>query len=433
MINHTIRLDIDIALFQSALSDRILASPMIGLPQLIISIITEQFVKQLRTLTASGEILRFKTNFIPSSSGSPDAHLPAKRWPPQPSRIQLPRFLKNMPHNSIIDLGMFEFTVTTSNDSPAIHFENPINLFCSKPLVIKQKSLKTITRYTVRIGYWEPIGLRTNIFTAITNAFNSSCECRPDYLSAYIDGVWQWDIRFICKICGKSYFCDCFKPALEKHYLKAIQVKNQYSEDAWPHKFIATYQKSQFKRNICHLCRDIHSDLRYCHPMYGSNTKVHYGPYIKKLSIEKDIDEAEAENEIRDILGIPRINEGWVSETELLNIVRRILPDNEVIHQASPKWLGRQRLDIFIPELLLAIEYQGLQHYQPVTYFGGEDGFNKTKERDTLKAKLCTANDVVLVTFRYDEQITTDLVSTRLRESMGKFVKSPQTRLRGKC
>ena len=163
--------------------------------------------------------------------------------------------------------------------------------------------------------------------------------------------------------------------------------------------------------------------------MYGSNTKVHYGPYIKKLSIEKDIDESEAENEIRDILGIPRINEGWVSETELLNIVRRILPDNEVVHQATPKWLGRQRLDIFVPELQLAIEYQGLQHYQPVKYFGVEDGFNKTRERDALKTNLCTANDITLVTFRYDEQITTDLVRARLREPMVKFVKFPQTPL----
>ncbi|NIM04544.1 MAG: hypothetical protein GTN65_02750, partial [Armatimonadetes bacterium] len=92
------------------------------------------------------------------------------------------------------------------------------------------------------------------------------------------------------------------------------------------------------------------------------------------------ISRREAENEIRNVLGIPGIGEGWISEVELLNMVREILPEEEVVHQASPEWLGSQRLDIFIPSLRIAIEYQGRQHYEPVPFFGGDEGFRKTRE-----------------------------------------------------
>ena len=88
--------------------------------------------------------------------------------------------------------------------------------------------------------------------------------------------------------------------------------------------------------------------------------------------MEKNIGIRDAENEIRELVGIPRIGEGWLSEANLLKIVRDIFPHEDVFHQASPKWLGKQRLDIYIPTFKVAIEYQGKQHYEPVEYFGGE-------------------------------------------------------------
>jgi hypothetical protein len=268
------------------------------------------------------------------------------------------------------------------------------------------------------MGYWGHIGLPVEVLTSIGDDLVPSCQCHPDYLAAYIDGVWNWTIRFICKVCGKSYFCECFRTALERHYLKAVEEKNPYTESDWAHKFIAAYEKSQFRKGICHLCRDIPSEVFYCHPMYGSKVKAHYGPYIKRIAIEKNIDEREAENEIRDILGIPHIGEGWVSERELLNMVKDIFPKNEIVHQASPEWLGRQRLDIFVPEIRLAIEYQGRQHYDPVPFFGGEDGFQQTQEHDKLKARLCSENGVIMVFFRYDEILTKEFVETRIKRAL---------------
>jgi hypothetical protein len=410
----TLRLDIDFDLFRYGLKDRVLLSPMRSLPELIINLVIEQFDKQLRNLVASGEILRFKIE-SGHGKGSPDSHVPPNKWPLPPSTIQLPWFLKDLPNHTLIDLGWLEFTIVSKLDeNSVIDFERPVNLHYQRPLEVKLKPAKTTSKYVIRVS----LGLPAEVLTPIGDALVPLCKCHPDYLAAYIDGVWDWTIRFICKICGKSYHCECFRPALEKHYLKALEEKNPYTESGWAHKFIAAYQKSEFRSGICHLCRDIPSELFYCHPMYGSNVKVHYGPYIKRIAVEKNIDEREAENEIRDLLGIPHIGEGWVSERELLNMVKDIFPKNEIVHQASPEWLGRQRLDIFVPEFRLAIEYQGRQHYDPVPFFGGEEGFQQTRGRDKLKARLCSENGVTMVFFRYDEMLTKEFVEARIKRTL---------------
>ena len=43
--------------------------------------------------------------------------------------------------------------------------------------------------------------------------------------------------------------------------------------------------------------------------------------------------------------------------------------------------------DFYLPELNTCIEFNGLQHYTPITYFGGENEFNKLKIRDEIKKK----------------------------------------------
>jgi hypothetical protein len=123
----------------------------------------------------------------------------------------------------------------------------------------------------------------------------------------------------------------------------------------------------------------------------------------------------DSENRYREIVGVPRIGEGWVSEVELLNFVKDIFQKEKVIHQGSPGWLGLQRLDIYLPRLKLAIEYQGRQHYEPVPFFGGEEGFSRTQNLDRRKAKLCAENDVTLIYFRFDEKIGREMVESRIR------------------
>lgn len=105
----------------------------------------------------------------------------------------------------------------------------------------------------------------------------------------------------------------------------------------------------------------------------------------------------EAENRTRKILNIPLIGQGWITESNIFNLVKNSFPEITVIQHGHPTWLGRQHLDIWIPEYKIAIEYHGRQHYEPVDFFGGENGFLKTQERDKKKIALCKKNDVNLI------------------------------------
>lgn len=60
-----------------------------------------------------------------------------------------------------------------------------------------------------------------------------------------------------------------------------------------------------------------------------------------------------------------------------------------------PVWLNGLELDIYYPDLKLALEFQGDQHFVQISAFNGS--LAKTKANDKRKADLCAANDVTLI------------------------------------
>lgn len=116
-----------------------------------------------------------------------------------------------------------------------------------------------------------------------------------------------------------------------------------------------------------------------------------------------------AENLLREDLNIPRVGEGWIKETELYYKIKNHFSELEVIQHASPKWLGRQHLDIFIPKLSIAIEYHGRQHFEAVEHFGGDKALIETKKRDKNKRNKCLRNGIRLIevneSYNFDELV----------------------------
>ena len=88
----------------------------------------------------------------------------------------------------------------------------------------------------------------------------------------------------------------------------------------------------------------------------------------------------------------------------MFHALRKHYPDT--LYQYRPEWLGRQSLDLYIPSLQAAVEYQGIQHYLPVEFFGGEDALAQRKELDQLKKLLCEKNAVRLIEWPYDIEPT---------------------------
>lgn len=55
-------------------------------------------------------------------------------------------------------------------------------------------------------------------------------------------------------------------------------------------------------------------------------------------------------------------------------------------------------------EIDFIIEYQGKQHYQAVSKFGGKQGFYQQKYNDDKKRRFCSLNNYTLIEIPYTEE-----------------------------
>jgi hypothetical protein len=125
--------------------------------------------------------------------------------------------------------------------------------------------------------------------------------------------------------------------------------------------------------------------------------------------------------------------ERWLSEKALYETIKQRFKGFEIIRHAEPIWLEPQHLDVYIPELSVAIEYMGEQHYRPVDYFGGITGYEATTLRDKHKAGLCLKAGIELFYIRFDDDVKTkvDELSSKFFERKRKgaeYVKSNTSR-----
>ena len=59
--------------------------------------------------------------------------------------------------------------------------------------------------------------------------------------------------------------------------------------------------------------------------------------------------------------------------------------------------------DFYLPDLNVAIEYDGIQHYEPIVKFGGEEGFAELKLNDYYKTNYCAEHGIKLIRVPYTE------------------------------
>lgn len=57
--------------------------------------------------------------------------------------------------------------------------------------------------------------------------------------------------------------------------------------------------------------------------------------------------------------------------------------------------------DFYLPDFNLCIEYQGLQHFEPVKHFGGENGFRLRKINDNIKKEYCNIHNIKFLEIEY--------------------------------
>ena len=96
--------------------------------------------------------------------------------------------------------------------------------------------------------------------------------------------------------------------------------------------------------------------------------------------------------------GRGKINKEYILKRKLKKYFEKI----DIVSEKRFKWLGKQRIDIFFEKCNIGVEYQGMQHFKPVSIFGGENAFKKQRENDMKKYELCKKNKIKLFYFSFD-------------------------------
>jgi hypothetical protein len=276
---------------------------------------------------------------------------------------------------------------------------------------IATRTLKRQANHAVRINH---LRLPGRVFQEIANELTGLSGVQPliANFSFRHNLPGYRTVAFDNMFTGARVFCECARRAHTAMWTKAARLKLDYvDEDSWAHQVVSLLKDAHYEDAVCHLCLARSIDKEEPRRRYGASVADGFEAYIDQLVFDEALDARTARERVKQILSLDR----WVKESTLYAVIRELFPQNRVLREASPTWLRRMRLDIFLPELALAIEYQGQQHYQPVSAFGGEEGYVRIQERDDEKRLLCQENGVNLVDVRYDAPLTSAAIRQRLR------------------
>jgi len=215
-----------------------------------------------------------------------------------------------------------------------------------------------------------------------------------DYSKTEYKGAHK-DITLICKKCGnvetkdpKSFYLGygCLKcrnkqinpkQITKEHFLKKCKIIHGDKYDYSKINYISLYDKIEI---IC--------------PKHGSfyqKPTIHI--HCKSNCLECNISKGEEQISI------------WLNNNKINYIFQHQIKINNSYHY----------YDFYLPEYNIMIEYNGLQHYKPIKFFGGQDSFNYLKERDKIKKDYCLNNQIKLIIISYKEDIDEILNNLNLK------------------
>ncbi len=101
-------------------------------------------------------------------------------------------------------------------------------------------------------------------------------------------------------------------------------------------------------------------------------------------------------------------------------LVRLILEEHNILYEEQKKFenlmdKNKLRCDFYLPEYNTVIEYNGLQHYEPISFFGGINGLMQTQKRDLIKYTYLEANKIELIIIRFDNNNPLDYLLEKLQ------------------
>lgn len=125
---------------------------------------------------------------------------------------------------------------------------------------------------------------------------------------------------------------------------------------------------------------------------------------------------------------------GSRGERAVADTLRFLLPSATIIRGFRPDWCLSEKgvpleFDFLVPELDLAIEYNGIQHYVLSPWFDGRRAKRKLREReerDRRKREKANIRGIAVLTLSYKEKITPEAVSILIQRCLDERVQYGQ-------
>jgi hypothetical protein len=91
------------------------------------------------------------------------------------------------------------------------------------------------------------------------------------------------------------------------------------------------------------------------------------------------------------------------------NLVEKFLQRNNINYIPQKKFNNCKHInmlvfDFYLPDYNTCIEFNGIQHYEPIAIFGGLDALKINIERDLIKYNYCIDNKITLIIIKQDKK-----------------------------
>ncbi len=225
--------------------------------------------------------------------------------------------------------------------------------------------------------------------------------------------------------CSQYTFCECARPVLY-NYVELLKASPPEEQEACKHtrklvdkkefplSFVLQDSSSNldeflgslaFHPGLCHVCNFKTPGYKYCLEMYGSKFEQDYGWYKRQDDFRRGTYYSPIASASR-----------YITTSGSIAFFDPSAPPRFPPVHYKARWLKNLELDIFIYELRIGIEYQGEQHYKPLSHWGGKRGLERHMANDAKKKGLCEKHGVRLVYFTYLDDVTPGSVYERLSQ-----------------
>ncbi|MGZ9868236.1 hypothetical protein ACU3L3_07415 [Priestia endophytica] len=241
------------------------------------------------------------------------------------------------------------------------------------------------------------------IFKGHFNSKFCSPRCKDAYKIRKSTGEFK-----TCLVCEKSYEITYGKKKTQKQVC-SVKCANILASSK-SGKYVTLEQIEDVVRTMKNQpsAKNVADYLNTSHTTVLTRAKEKYGSYRQMV-----------EN-IRGVYDVMEQDKSFTANT-LFNLIDRIYKvkgtrEKVFSDLTNPVTGAHLRLDYYLKDIPLGIEYHGQQHYKQVEFFDKGDPLKleERKIRDALKEAYLQQNNIPLVVFSYKDILSEDLIKERL-------------------